>query len=192
MNQHKALYKPVARMKEMFWLLRDSRYVQDLCQNTAFVSGCQTISPTHVKDLLTNHWVGTFGMGTFGTTTSSYPIHPSWSLFLRNRENNFSVHMIYVLISQLYTSSVLLLMHLPYFSSFYVRNFLSCVFTKSSPGVSRAAGPRCFPGRKVWTHGDVLLGINASRGHAKIRRQEKNKIWSVRFVWGVKQNSVGS
>lgn len=89
-------------------------------------------------------------------------------------------------------SSALLLMHLPLFSYFSDRNFVSCVFTKSSPWVSRAAGPRYFLGRKVWTHGDVLLGINASRGHTKICRQEKHKTRSVRFVWGVKQSSVGS
>lgn len=142
-----------------------------------FVRGCQTISPTRVKDLLGNHWVGTFG-----TTTSSHPTHPSWSFCFRAGENNFSVHMICSLTSQLYTSSALLLMHLPLFSSFSDRNFVSCVFTKSSPCVSRAAGPRYFPGRKVWTHGDVLLGINASRGHTKICRQEKHKTRSVRFV----------
>lgn len=102
-----------SRLKEMFWLFKDSRYVLDLCQNMVSTSGCQTISPTPVKDLLTNHWVGTFGMGMFGTSTSSHPIHPSWSLCLWNGENNFNVHMVCALISQLYTSSALLLMHLP-------------------------------------------------------------------------------
>lgn len=180
-------------MKEMFWLFKDCRYVLDLCQNMVFVRGCQTNSPTRVKDLLTNHWVGTFGMGTFGTTTSSHPTHASWSLCLRAGEKNFSVHMMCALISQLYTSSALFLVHLPLFSSFFLSEISHRVhLPKALPEWAELLAPGYFPGRKVWTHGDVLLGINASRGHTKIRRQEKNKIRSVRFVWGVKQNSVGS
>lgn len=182
-NQHQAMWKLQGRMKETFWLWQDNGHVTDLCQKMVFVSA--SISPTHVKDSLMSHWVGTLG-----TTTSSHPISLSWSIHLRAGESNFSIHTRYLpSLPKFY--SVLFFYTCLFFSSFFQKFRTICIY-QNSPWVSRAAGPRYFPARDVRAHSDVSLGINTSRGHAEICRREKNKITYVQFVWGVRQNSVGS
>lgn len=132
--------------------------------------GCQTMSPTVSK----TRWQA-IGWACLGPPPPATPVDPSESLHCRAGESNFSIHTRCALNSQLYRSSALLLKHLPYFNSFS-RNFVSHAFTKNSPWLSRAAGPRYFPAKKVWAHGGVSLRINASRGHTKICRREKMKL----------------
>lgn len=171
----------------MFWLFKDSRYVLDLYQNMVIASGCQTTAKPLSKTCCQTIGWARLGWAHLGPAATP-PTLPGASVLGEQFQcsQDRCSHL-----AALHESCSIVNAPAFIFFFFCQKFRIGCVYQKLS-WVSRAAGPRYFPGNKAWTHGDVLLGINASRGHTKICRQEKNKIGSLGFVWGVKRNSVAS
>lgn len=153
-------------MKEMFWLWQENRYLIDSCKMMVFVSVWQ--SPNH-------------------------PFYPCQRLIDKPLgghawEGNFSIHTRCALISQLYRNSALLLTHLPFFSLLFPEISHRVHLTETLPGWAELLAPG------ISSEGDLRCVIkNKCQQRARQDTQSgKNKIPYVQYVWGVKQNSVGS
>lgn len=157
-----------------------------ICVRRWWPGGHKTISPTPVKDLLMSHCVGILG-----TTTSSYPCEP------------FLVPLPYGWGEQFQHPYEMCphLTALPKFSSvanapalfpFFSQKVCNmCIYQKLSLG-EQSCRPQVLPSEEGFSTWQCVIRNKCQQRARQDMQMGKNKITCVHFVWGVRQNSVGS